>query len=533
MKDNNKKKKYICGLVISIIILWYCLVSKQNYKMIVASVVCLILFIILIVISSDLKIKIINKKANNKKVIQKTMQTCDISIKQISLISKKVISKLLSENNKLYFKSSIEERIDYNNRSALYQMLNDTKHFKKMNDFKMLYNADYFLKIINVYFPEELEKNEESSFYDNDVYLKELYLACENIYNFSLEKIIYGYLNDRAKLSFAKIDIINLLSIYSAITQIVFLENKINSLIPADELYQIISKMLIEVGDMDIVYNKILSIYDIPYKEKLGFISNEMLKIAIIIIKYKINSLSKINDNLLIYNGSNYSFIDNISSVDNIIKFWLESLAKDEVKISDSIIYIIAKIDKIIVDNNDLLLECLQNVDKWNDYFKYRITFEKKAKDKKRYLEGDFSKEKEELAFKYNMLNIENGNDFEIYLTNLFRELNYKVKHCGKSGDQGGDIIISKNDTTYVIQAKYYANKVDNTSVQEVIGAIRFYNANRGVVITNSIFTKNAKELAKSNKIILIDGSKLKKLIQFIYDDDKDTDYIECFINQY
>ena len=128
------------------------------------------------------------------------------------------------------------------------------------------------------------------------------------------------------------------------------------------------------------------------------------------------------------------------------------------------------------------------------------------------------------------MMNLHSGNDFELYLVNLFRELNYKVKHCGKTGDQGGDLIVSKNDMTYVVQAKYYSNKLDNTSIQEVVGAIRFYNADKGIVITNSTFTSKAKELAEANKIILIDGEGLKKLVEYIYEENKDTDYIKNFM---
>jgi len=40
------------------------------------------------------------------------------------------------------------------------------------------------------------------------------------------------------------------------------------------------------------------------------------------------------------------------------------------------------------------------------------------------------------------------------------------------------------------------------------------YKADKGVVITNSTFTNSAISLAKSNKIELIDRTKLKELIQ-------------------
>jgi len=84
------------------------------------------------------------------------------------------------------------------------------------------------------------------------------------------------------------------------------------------------------------------------------------------------------------------------------------------------------------------------------------------------------------------------------------------------SGDQGGDITANQGDEKLVIQAKRYSidKKVTNSAVQEVIGAIAWYNGNRGVVVTNSIFTNSAKELAKKNNIELWDRQKVSKFIE-------------------
>ena len=47
--------------------------------------------------------------------------------------------------------------------------------------------------------------------------------------------------------------------------------------------------------------------------------------------------------------------------------------------------------------------------------------------------------------------------------------------------------------------------------MQEVASAIKYYAGDEGWVITNSEFTKSAKELAQKNKIILMNGWELKK----------------------
>ena len=363
-----------------------------------------------------------------------------------------------------------------------------------------------------------------------------------NINNYSLRKINVGYFNKRNPSdTFIEVDnvlidrpinfIADSLLTYATITHIIFLEKKINALTNDNEFYKIIDDMIKEVDDMEIVYENTLPIYKEFYESKLGFVNEYMFRVATMIINDKVRISNDIEKEVINYQDNNYSNIDNISSIDNIIKFWLESLAKDNVKINNIDLYTIAKINDVIVQtNNELLLECLTNLKDWIKYYDSKVEYLRKESDKNRYLSGDFSKEKQAKAFKYSLINVETGEEFELYLQNLFRELNYKVKHCGKSGDQGGDLIVKKGNITYVIQAKYYTHKLDNTPIQEVVGAIRFYNANRGVVITNSTFTKKAIELANTNRIILINGDDLEKLTECIYEKDKDRDFIEDFI---
>ena len=46
--------------------------------------------------------------------------------------------------------------------------------------------------------------------------------------------------------------------------------------------------------------------------------------------------------------------------------------------------------------------------------------------------------------------------------------------------------------------------------MQEVVGAVSFYDADEGWVITNSTFTPDAKALAQKNNVTLIDGHALR-----------------------
>lgn len=109
------------------------------------------------------------------------------------------------------------------------------------------------------------------------------------------------------------------------------------------------------------------------------------------------------------------------------------------------------------------------------------------------------------------------GVDFENHLAQLLKESGFtNVSGTPKTGDQGADLIAKKGGKTIIIQAKRYEGNVGNKAVQEVIGAIRFYDGDEGWVITNSAFTKSARELAHKNKIKLIDGADLERFSEIV-----------------
>jgi len=136
----------------------------------------------------------------------------------------------------------------------------------------------------------------------------------------------------------------------------------------------------------------------------------------------------------------------------------------------------------------------------------------KMDKEKRRFLAGDFTIEKEIELARITYSNIETGIDFEIYLENLYGKLGYSVVRTKSTRDQGADLILSDENEKIVVQAKFYKGTVGNSAIQEVVAAIKFYSANRGIVITNSTFTRSAFELAAANDIELIDFVKLEDL---------------------
>jgi restriction system protein len=91
-------------------------------------------------------------------------------------------------------------------------------------------------------------------------------------------------------------------------------------------------------------------------------------------------------------------------------------------------------------------------------------------------------------------------------------------RSIGRSGDESIDGIIKEDklglDVIYV-QAKRWENVVGRPEIQKFVGALAGQGAKKGVFITTSRFTNEAKEYQPRNetKIVLIDGEKLAELM--------------------
>lgn len=91
-------------------------------------------------------------------------------------------------------------------------------------------------------------------------------------------------------------------------------------------------------------------------------------------------------------------------------------------------------------------------------------------------------------------------------------------ERLGKSGDGGVDGIIKEDrlglDQIYV-QAKRWANTVGRPDVQAFAGSLQGYRARKGVFITTSQFSAEAKDYVTriETRIVLIDGEQLAELM--------------------
>lgn len=106
------------------------------------------------------------------------------------------------------------------------------------------------------------------------------------------------------------------------------------------------------------------------------------------------------------------------------------------------------------------------------------------------------------------------GTEFEEFVGLLFKKMGYSSQVTKQSGDQGLDVIATKNGTKIGVQAKCYSNTVGNSAVQEAVAGKSFYNCDKVIVITNNFFTPAAIELAQSNGVILWNRDMLKEKLK-------------------
>ena len=109
------------------------------------------------------------------------------------------------------------------------------------------------------------------------------------------------------------------------------------------------------------------------------------------------------------------------------------------------------------------------------------------------------------------------GSEFESFVRTLFERLGYKgVRQTAASGDQGADLLcVSPEGKQAVIQTKRWKGPVGNSAIQEVFGALHYYDAEIAFVITNSSFTQAARALAgKVANVHLVDRAELMEKIR-------------------
>ena len=97
------------------------------------------------------------------------------------------------------------------------------------------------------------------------------------------------------------------------------------------------------------------------------------------------------------------------------------------------------------------------------------------------------------------------GLEFERCIAGLLKQQGYTNVRLTEKYDYGVDIIAEKDGIRWGIQVKRYAGLVKADAIRQVVTALKIYNCDRSMVITNSTYSMVAKDLASCNNCVLID----------------------------
>jgi superfamily II DNA or RNA helicase len=107
------------------------------------------------------------------------------------------------------------------------------------------------------------------------------------------------------------------------------------------------------------------------------------------------------------------------------------------------------------------------------------------------------------------------GSDFENVIRRLVEKQGFEdVTSTPGSRDYGADLLAQRDGERYAIQVKRSVSPIGVAAIQQVLGGMAYWDAAKGLVVTNSLYTESAQELASRAEVDLVDRRKLKAWIQ-------------------
>ena len=102
--------------------------------------------------------------------------------------------------------------------------------------------------------------------------------------------------------------------------------------------------------------------------------------------------------------------------------------------------------------------------------------------------------------------------EFEIFCAEQLRQSGWDAQVTKGSGDQGVDVIATKNGVRVILQCKLYSKPVGNKAVQEAAAGRLHEGAHHAAVVSNSAYTPAAEQLARTTGVMLLHHSQLCEL---------------------
>jgi hypothetical protein len=104
---------------------------------------------------------------------------------------------------------------------------------------------------------------------------------------------------------------------------------------------------------------------------------------------------------------------------------------------------------------------------------------------------------------------------FEELVGELYESMGFKVEVTRYQGDHGVDAFVTGEDGKVgAVQAKRYDGTVGEGLLRNLYGAMHHYNADFCEMVTTGRFTRGARRWAEGKPINLVDGDRLRELVE-------------------
>lgn len=110
------------------------------------------------------------------------------------------------------------------------------------------------------------------------------------------------------------------------------------------------------------------------------------------------------------------------------------------------------------------------------------------------------------------------GLEFEHWVAQNLQKYGWDARATVGAGDQGVDVLATKDGLTVAIQCKLYAGTIGNKAVQEIIAGKGFYGADYAAVMSSTPYTKSAVALAASHGVALLSPHDIPRMDDLIRD---------------
>jgi restriction system protein len=106
-------------------------------------------------------------------------------------------------------------------------------------------------------------------------------------------------------------------------------------------------------------------------------------------------------------------------------------------------------------------------------------------------------------------INLMTGEEFEDYVAELLRHVGWHVTHTARTGDFGVDLIATSGHIRKAVQCKRFSQPVGVSAVQEVVAGAIHHGCTSSMVVTNTTFTRAARDLAYTHNCELVGSDQL------------------------